>query len=161
MASGIVEGGRSNIHFENRLWSAQVAVRTGVYIRTGAVRTVVQFKQRTASQPGACRRTLDAFSRSVAYDGWLLRATATACTGAPLKRRTFCGTTDVVHCERDWKESSMHSGPNSVTVRRLRTTGFTQEADELEAWRDAHGNNWGWDGWIRGAHPHVVATIWP
>jgi hypothetical protein len=57
----------------------------------------------------------------------------------------------------------MYPGPNSITkdeaVWRLRAARFTQEADELEAWHD--GNNWGWDGWIRGAHPHVVATIWP
>lgn len=45
-------------------------------------------------------------------------------------------------------------------VRRLRAAGFTQEADELEAWRDANSSNSGWDGWIRGAHPHVVKTIW-
>jgi hypothetical protein len=58
----------------------------------------------------------------------------------------------------------MHIGPHSVTkgeaVRRLRAARLTQEADELEAWRDANGNNWGWDGWIRGTHPHVVAMIW-
>ena len=45
-------------------------------------------------------------------------------------------------------------------VRRLRTAGFTQEADELDAWHDVNGNSWGWDGWVRGQHPHVVATIW-
>jgi hypothetical protein len=58
----------------------------------------------------------------------------------------------------------MYPGPNPITkekaVRRLRAARFTQEADELEAWRDTNGNNWGWDGWIRGAQPHVVATIW-
>ncbi len=45
----------------------------------------------------------------------------------------------------------MRPGPNPVTkdeaVRRLRAAGFTQEADDLETWRDANGNNWGWDGW--------------
>ncbi|MEP0426769.1 hypothetical protein [Rhodopirellula bahusiensis] len=46
-------------------------------------------------------------------------------------------------------------------IRRLRAAGFDNEANDLEAWRDANGNNWGWDGWIRGEHPHVVATIWP
>jgi len=45
-------------------------------------------------------------------------------------------------------------------VRRLRAAGFRLEADQLEAWRDTNGNNWGWDGWVRGAHPHVIATIW-
>lgn len=59
----------------------------------------------------------------------------------------------------------MHPGPNPVTkdeaVRRLRAAGFTQEADDLEAWRDSKGNNWGWDGWIRGAHRQAVARIWP
>jgi hypothetical protein len=46
-------------------------------------------------------------------------------------------------------------------IRRLRNAGFAQEANELENWRDANGNNWGWDGWIRGTHPHVVRIIWP
>lgn len=46
-------------------------------------------------------------------------------------------------------------------VQRLIDAGFEQEANELEAWRDSNGNNWGWDGWIRGSHPHVVAVIWP
>jgi hypothetical protein len=59
----------------------------------------------------------------------------------------------------------MHPNPDPVTkdeaVRRLRAASFTYEADELESWRDANGNNWGWDGWIRTTHPHVVATIWP
>jgi hypothetical protein len=45
-------------------------------------------------------------------------------------------------------------------VRRLRSAGYTSEADELEAWRDMNGNNWGWDGWIRGQYPHVVPAIW-
>jgi hypothetical protein len=45
-------------------------------------------------------------------------------------------------------------------LRRLRDAGLHQEADELDAWRDVNGNNWGWDGWIRGKHPHVVAVIW-
>lgn len=48
-----------------------------------------------------------------------------------------------------------------AAVQRLRAAGFVQEANALEAWRDANGNNWGWDGWIRHAFPHVVATIWP
>jgi hypothetical protein len=46
-------------------------------------------------------------------------------------------------------------------IERLRNAGYEQEAAELDQWRDANGNNWGWDGWIRGAHPHVVNTIWP
>jgi hypothetical protein len=46
-------------------------------------------------------------------------------------------------------------------VRRLIAAGFQQEANELVNWRDQNGNNWGWDGWIRGAHPQVVAVIWP
>jgi|HubBroStandDraft_2_1064218.scaffolds.fasta_scaffold242801_2 hypothetical protein len=46
-------------------------------------------------------------------------------------------------------------------LRRLRSGGYGIEADELERWRDANGNNWGWDGWIRKAHPHVVGTVWP
>lgn len=46
-------------------------------------------------------------------------------------------------------------------LRRLRDAGFHQEANELEEWRDINGNNWGWDGWIRGTHPQVVAVIWP
>jgi hypothetical protein len=59
----------------------------------------------------------------------------------------------------------MHPDPDPVTkeeaIRRLRAARFMQEADQLAAWRDANGNNRGWDGWIRGAHPHVVETIWP
>ena len=45
-------------------------------------------------------------------------------------------------------------------VRRLRGAGFASEADALDAWRSDPGNNWGWDGWVRKAFPHVVATIW-
>ncbi len=46
-------------------------------------------------------------------------------------------------------------------VRRLRTAELNEIANELEAWRDINGNNWGWDGWIRSAHPNAVAIIWP
>lgn len=46
-------------------------------------------------------------------------------------------------------------------VQRLIDAGFQKEANELGDWRDSNGNNWGWDGWIRGSHPHVVALIWP
>jgi hypothetical protein len=46
-------------------------------------------------------------------------------------------------------------------VERLRVAGFSNEASELAQWRDSNGNNWGWDGWIRTTHPHVVATILP
>lgn len=46
-------------------------------------------------------------------------------------------------------------------VIRLRAAGHARVADELEAWRDIKGNNWGWDGWIRKAHPHAVEIIWP
>ncbi len=46
-------------------------------------------------------------------------------------------------------------------VCRLRAAGYADEANELDVWRDVNGNNWGWDGWIRGAYPGVVATIWP
>lgn len=46
-------------------------------------------------------------------------------------------------------------------VRRLRAAGLIHEADELEAWRDTNGKNWGWDGWVRGAHPQAVSVIWP
>lgn len=46
-------------------------------------------------------------------------------------------------------------------IRRLRAAGFTIEADQLDAYRDKNGNNWGWDGWIRRSQPHVVNTIWP
>lgn len=45
-------------------------------------------------------------------------------------------------------------------VRRLRHAGFVQEAKDLDTWRDVNGNNWGWDGWVRGQFPHVIATIW-
>jgi len=48
-----------------------------------------------------------------------------------------------------------------AAIQRLINAGFQQEANELHAWRDMNGNNWGWDGWIRRAHPHVVAAIWP
>lgn len=58
----------------------------------------------------------------------------------------------------------MSSITQSITkdeaVRRLHVAGHSAIADELEVWRDANGNNWGWDGWIRGQHPHVVATVW-
>ncbi len=46
-------------------------------------------------------------------------------------------------------------------ISRLRDAGLTKEADALKTWRDRNGNNWGWDGWIRRAHPHVVSKIWP
>jgi len=46
-------------------------------------------------------------------------------------------------------------------VRRLRQAGFVEEAVALDQWRDTNGNNWGWDGWVRGAYPDVVDTIWP
>lgn len=46
-------------------------------------------------------------------------------------------------------------------VIRLRSAGMTQEAEELDRWRDANGRNWGWDGWIRRAHPQAISTIWP
>ncbi len=46
-------------------------------------------------------------------------------------------------------------------IQRLIDVGFQQEANELESWRATNGKSWGWDGWIRGAHPHVIATIWP
>ena len=46
-------------------------------------------------------------------------------------------------------------------VKLLLAVGLNQEANELNAWRDVNGNNWGWDGWIRGTHPHVIAVIWP
>jgi hypothetical protein len=46
-------------------------------------------------------------------------------------------------------------------VQRLINAGFTQEADDLVNWRDLNGKNWGWDGWIRGTHPHVVPVVWP
>ncbi len=48
-----------------------------------------------------------------------------------------------------------------VAIQRLRAAGHYDVAKELDAWRDANGNNWGWDGWIRGAHPHVISVIWP
>jgi hypothetical protein len=48
-----------------------------------------------------------------------------------------------------------------MAVRRLRDAGLAHEAEALERWRDANGNNWGWDGWVRGAHPEVVDVIWP
>ena len=46
-------------------------------------------------------------------------------------------------------------------VRRLREAAFNHEAEELDQWRNANGNNGGWDGWIRGAHPELVDVIWP
>jgi hypothetical protein len=46
-------------------------------------------------------------------------------------------------------------------VDLLRAAGFIIEADELEAWHSNVGTDQGWDGWIRRAHPHVVATLWP
>ena len=47
-----------------------------------------------------------------------------------------------------------------LALQRLLDAGFVQEANELESWRDKNGNNWGWDGWIRKAHPHIISTIW-
>jgi hypothetical protein len=46
-------------------------------------------------------------------------------------------------------------------IRRIRAAGFDHEVNELDAWRTRIGDNKGWDGWIRGKHPHVVAAIWP
>jgi|GEM_PF-3150393 len=45
-------------------------------------------------------------------------------------------------------------------IRRLRNAGYAEIANELEKWRDTNGNNWGWDGWIRGAYPVVIDVIW-
>lgn len=45
-------------------------------------------------------------------------------------------------------------------MRRLHAAGLNEIANELDAWRDINGNNWGWDGWIRSAHPDAVAIIW-
>jgi len=69
----------------------------------------------------------------------------------------------IEHAGQNTKESPV---PNTTAVtkaeaiRRLRAAGFAMEADQLDAWRDANGNNWGWDGWIRRSQPHVVPTIW-
>ena len=46
-------------------------------------------------------------------------------------------------------------------IQRLRAAGLKLEAEQLNAWRDANKRNWGWDGWIRGMHPHAVPAIWP
>lgn len=46
-------------------------------------------------------------------------------------------------------------------IQRLLAARFVHESNELQEWLNNDGNNQGWDGWIRGAHPHVVATIWP
>ncbi len=45
-------------------------------------------------------------------------------------------------------------------IRRLREARAEREARLLEAWRDKDGRNLGWDGWVRGNHPDVVAIIW-
>ncbi|MCY2936095.1 MAG: hypothetical protein NT172_18265 [Planctomycetota bacterium] len=59
----------------------------------------------------------------------------------------------------------MNTDDNRVSkgkaVQRLLNAGYQQEANELAIWRDANGNNLGWDGWVRRAYPHVVDTIWP
>lgn len=46
-------------------------------------------------------------------------------------------------------------------VRRLRQAHLNNDADELEAWRNADGNDQGWDGWFRGNRPDPVDIIWP
>lgn len=46
-------------------------------------------------------------------------------------------------------------------IRRLRSAGHSREAEELEAWRDINGNNWGWDGFVRREWPDLVDVIWP
>jgi hypothetical protein len=46
-------------------------------------------------------------------------------------------------------------------IQGLRQAGFPQVAAVLDGYRDVNGNNWGWDGWIRGHFPGVVATVFP
>jgi hypothetical protein len=62
--------------------------------------------------------------------------------------------------EGDGVEESPMRVKKDEAVRRLRAAGFNQEAKQLDTWRDVNGNNWGWDGWVRKALPHIVATIW-
>lgn len=50
--------------------------------------------------------------------------------------------------------------PKEEAIRRLRAAGYQDIANELEKWRDTNGDNWGWDGWIRGAYPIVIDVIW-
>jgi len=58
----------------------------------------------------------------------------------------------------------MHKITKSITkaeaIQRLRNAGYKREAHQLQDWRDKNGRNWGWDGWIRSVHQHVVLTVW-
>src|SRR3990172_2821571 len=40
-------------------------------------------------------------------------------------------------------------------VRRLRAANHGSQADALEQWTDANGNDWGWDGWARVTYPEL------
>lgn len=45
-------------------------------------------------------------------------------------------------------------------VKRLAAAGFGADSERLASWRNKNGNNWGWDGWVRGNLAHHVDRIW-
>jgi len=44
--------------------------------------------------------------------------------------------------------------------KRLDAIGHRNEAAELKHWRSSRGNNWGWDGWLRGQYPSLIDAVW-
>jgi hypothetical protein len=50
---------------------------------------------------------------------------------------------------------------HSMAVQRLRAAGNDQAASELAAYRSAHGDHKGWDGWLRKRFRQLVAIVWP
>jgi hypothetical protein len=44
-------------------------------------------------------------------------------------------------------------------IRRLDAAGHANAAEQLRQWRNERGNNWGWDGMVRGKFPDLVPTI--
>ncbi len=46
-------------------------------------------------------------------------------------------------------------------IQALEAAGHVDTAHRLDAWRDKDGNNLGWDGWLRGEFPEVVAHVFP
>jgi len=46
-------------------------------------------------------------------------------------------------------------------VQILRKAGHAQAASELAAYRSAHNDHKGWDGWIRKRFRDLVKLLWP
>src|SRR5262249_8914042 len=48
----------------------------------------------------------------------------------------------------------------TIAEQRLDAAGHKNPAEQLRRWRNKRGNNWGWDGWVRGEYPALVSVVW-